>query len=373
LGRDAGDKGMTNLFYDEQEEHSRVKADIVASYFAVWATVMSSIADQIGYLDLYAGRGRYRSGEPSTPLLVLQQALDSSRLRGRLVAAFNDSDTESIKLLKGEVARLDGTDNLRHPPSYRVGRVSDDYIPLITEFQKRPTLTFLDPWGYQGLSRALIRETFQGFGCEVVFFFNYARIRAAIENNVVEPHMQAIFTAQRLDLLRREMVALPTRERELCVMIALAESIEELGRVLPPIPFRFARQGGQSSRYIVFVTKHLKGYEIMKEVMASRGVKDQDGVPKFAFLPASKGHQLSFTEDRPLLQLGRALLDEFGGRRLTVEELIADHTVGRPFIPSNYKTVLLQLESAGAVQCERPARARKNMMGNKTLLTFPRR
>ncbi|MCK9518099.1 MAG: three-Cys-motif partner protein TcmP, partial [Dehalococcoidia bacterium] len=83
---------MTNPFFNEQAEQSLVKTQIVVKYFAAWAKVMKGQADKIGYLDFYAGPGRYASGEKSTPLLVLEQAISNPGLADKLVTVFNDID-----------------------------------------------------------------------------------------------------------------------------------------------------------------------------------------------------------------------------------------------------------------------------------------
>jgi three-Cys-motif partner protein len=56
-------------FFQEQQEHSLIKALIVNKYFWSWANVMLAKAqtDRIYYIDLFAGPGRYQDGAKSTP------------------------------------------------------------------------------------------------------------------------------------------------------------------------------------------------------------------------------------------------------------------------------------------------------------------
>jgi three-Cys-motif partner protein len=64
-------------FFQEQQEHSFIKALIVKKYFWSWANVMLAKAktDRICYIDLFAGPGRYHNGAKSTPLLVLETVI----------------------------------------------------------------------------------------------------------------------------------------------------------------------------------------------------------------------------------------------------------------------------------------------------------
>src|SRR5438128_2151118 len=76
---------MSSDFFDEPEEQSLVKAEIVFSYFDAWSRIMAKRAERVGYFDFFAGPGRYKTGEKSVPLLVLERAIASPDLRQRLV------------------------------------------------------------------------------------------------------------------------------------------------------------------------------------------------------------------------------------------------------------------------------------------------
>lgn len=76
---------MTKKFFEERGDQSEVKARIVQKYFSAWANIVVGTARQFGngriaYIDLYAGPGRYRDGAASTPLLVLEKAIEDDRI-----------------------------------------------------------------------------------------------------------------------------------------------------------------------------------------------------------------------------------------------------------------------------------------------------
>ncbi|HLA27197.1 MAG TPA: hypothetical protein VJZ49_04825 [Syntrophales bacterium] len=83
---------VTNSFFDEQNEQSLIKATIVAKYFDVWANVIIGAqkrypdkTQKIAYIDLFAGRGRYDDGSQSTPLKILQNAIQKPDIHDRLI------------------------------------------------------------------------------------------------------------------------------------------------------------------------------------------------------------------------------------------------------------------------------------------------
>lgn len=57
----------TDDFFRETREQSRVKSEIIEKYFDTWARIITSTQDRqpfrierrIGYVDLFAGPGRY--------------------------------------------------------------------------------------------------------------------------------------------------------------------------------------------------------------------------------------------------------------------------------------------------------------------------
>jgi len=97
-------------FFEESREQSIVKTTIVSKYFWAWAKVIIPTAKKhgrkIAYLDLFAGPGRYQDGTKSTPLLVLQQAIDDPDMRQMLVTVFNDKDERHSQELDAAIKAL---------------------------------------------------------------------------------------------------------------------------------------------------------------------------------------------------------------------------------------------------------------------------
>jgi three-Cys-motif partner protein len=361
---------MTDEFYDEQEEQSAIKTAIVVKYFRPWTTIILSKVDKVGYLDLYCGPGKFKDGTKSTPLLILEQIAGSERLKDSVVTTFNDHNPVFIDDLKREVSHIVGIEELRYEPKYSTD-VGEAYEEFFENTKTIPLLCFLDPWGYKGLTRKLIEGIVKGFGSEVIFFFNYSRINAAIQNDLVEPHVGAIFGEERLVRLREVMKRLSPEARESLLMQELGMVFEEIGAPYL-IPFRIQRESGQK-HYICFVSKHPKGYEVMKDIMAGLGIKDIDGVPQFQYLPAKvqKELGLQFDSESPILALPGALRQRFRGQALSVGEIFKLHNVGTPFIRPNYKMVLKAMEDDGEVVCDPPKDKRKaNSLADHVIVTF---
>ena len=90
-------------FFDESTEQSQVKSRIVEKYFWAWAQIMKNRSDRIGYIDLFAGPGRYKDESKSTPLLVLETAIKEADIRDKLVSVFNDSNQDYTESLQNAI------------------------------------------------------------------------------------------------------------------------------------------------------------------------------------------------------------------------------------------------------------------------------
>lgn len=364
-------------FFDESTEQSRTKAEIVAKYLKTWAKIIIPSAkihsNKIGYLDLFAGTGRYKDGTKSTPILVLEKAISDNDLKNMLVTMFTDSDPKKIVTLKKNISMIPSISTLIYQPKIQVDTIGLHTSKELEAIKMIPCLTFLDPWGYKGLSRELFRSVLKDWGCECILFFNYNRINMGIRNPKVKTHIDALFGQERANQLRTLVHKLNTQNRENAVLSALEETIKEIGCTYL-LAFRFrSNTHNRISHHLIFVSKHYKGYQIMKDIMAKASSSAIQGVPSFEYSPTPLiEEQLTlFEEALPLNKLKKSILDTFHGHTLSVQQLFDQHNVGTSYIKKNYKEALKDLETCGDIQAKPPAAQRKkNTMGDSVMITI---
>lgn len=371
-------------FFNEQKEQSLIKARIVEKYFWAWAKVIigelkrqeqrrnSKEQLKVAYIDLFAGPGRYKDGSESTPLRVLETAIQDPELRDRLLTLFNDADANNTQSLQGYIASISNIAQLKHKPIVINNEVGQDIVNTFEENKLVPTLFFVDPWGYKGLSLQLINSVVKNWGCDCIFFFNYNRINMGLANNLVKNHMDALFGEERAGNLRDKLKSLQPVEKELTIVEEICEALKEMGGEYV-LPFRFKHHSGKrTSHHLIFVSKHITGYKIMKDIMAKESSTAEQGVPSFEYNPATQAQPLLFELTRPLDELENMLLDEFAGQTLTRVEVFNSHHVGKRYIEKNYREVLLKMESEGKITTEPPAdKRRKNTLAETVKIRFP--
>ena len=359
---------MTERFFEERQEQSEAKARIVSKYFSAWARVIMPSAQRnggkIAYIDLYAGPGVYKDGAASTPLLVLQTAIGHPQMAQMLVSYFNDAEFNNTRTLEREIHKLPNIERLKHSPIISCGEIDEEAEKIFVQTQLIPAFSFVDPFGYKGLSLKIVKGVIKDWGCDCIFFFNYNRINAGITNDNVSRHIDALFGKARADELRRTLPGRASQFREAAILEALAYELKGLGgRYVLPFTFKNS-SGTRTSHKLIFVSKSFKGYEIMKEIMAKESSTEDEGVPSFTYCPADASMPLLFSLAQPIGHLKESLRQCFAGRDLTLQEIYEAHSVDTPYVKKNYREVIKQLEADNIVS----ARSTK---GKRRAFTYP--
>lgn len=373
-------------FFDQQSEASGVKARIITKHFDTWSNIVLKKAVELGqkiaYIDLYCGPGRYGDGQKSTPLLVLEKAIAKPELAKNLVTIFNDEDPEAIEKLKEEVSKIKGIKTLANPPTIMCTKIGPEAEKYFLETSTVPSFTFIDPFGYVGLTRDLIKGVTKNWGCDCIFFFNYDRINRALSTSIFTPRMEAIFGKEQAAELEVQMQKIKgshggnPQKREEIIVDTLTKALEELSTGETYVrTFRF-KKGKRTSHMLVFVTHHPLGYRVMNELMAKEGHIDDAGISSYTYYDAPPNKNKLFYEEFDKLK--EKLLKKYAGKTRTLQEIYDKHSLRRDYILTNYRDALRELEDKGKVACDPPAKDRPMRKGTrtfapKTKVTFPPR
>lgn len=368
-------------FFDTPEQQSIIKSDLVTKYFGGWGTVMLRHTrrhpPRIAYIDLFSGPGRFADGTDSTPLMVLKLAIGDEQLRAHLVTMFNDSNPDYAAQLQASIDALPGIETLTYKPEVVNAEVGSEMVEMLRQARLVPTLFFIDPWGYRGLSLSLIGNAVRNWGCDCIFFFNYNRINPGINNPFVVERMNELFGPERAQALREKLSGASPELRQATIINELAEALRDVGgRIVLPFEFRSAH-GERTSHYLIFVSKHFLGYHIMKDVMAGYSSDDGD-VPSFEYIPfRSPQLPLLFELSKPhsIPSLKEKLLRDCVGSTQSVWDTYERYSVDTPYTLKNFHDAILGLEAEGRVTIDKPANRRMRggrvTLGKDRIVTFP--
>lgn len=373
---------VDETFFEDQTEASKIKTIIVSKYFPVWAKIILPQAkkynNDIAYIDLFSGPGLYDDGSKSTPLIILEKIIADEKLCKSTITIFNDSNPDFAKQLEVNISKLPSLDKLKHQPQICDESVGDEIAKRFGKMKMVPALSFIDPWGYKGLSLDLVASLVKSWACECIMFFNYRRINMALSNNIFKKHMDVMFGTKRADDIREKLPLIQAPEREAFVLEEVAKAIQSVG-VKYVLPFLFkTSSGSRTSHYLIFMSKNFLGYDIMKGIMANESSSTEQGVPSFEYNLATERQPLLFSLSRPLDKLEGMLLDDLAGQILSVKEIYETHSVGKKYILKNYKEILKKMEESGKITVEPERSKRRRVKGEPTLadsvkITFPKK
>lgn len=366
------DFGVEERFFDLPSESSRIKQKFVVDYFLSWTNVLARDRT-VGYADLFAGPGRYKSGDKSVPILIAEHVIRDDRLRTCVRLWFNEADPQYAAQLKDNISSLPGIHSLRFKPAFTTKIVNKS---LAKHSFSIPTFVFADPCGYKGLSLQLIANALRGFGNDCLFFFNYRRVNMKLSYPVMDESIDEFFESERAHTLRREIGILKPRAREEAVLKAIREAIREAGGI--PVVFAFRScEGGGTSHHLVFASKHPKGAGIMKRIMNDCSSEVIEGIGSWDFNPRDSA-SATLPLFSPLDDVCDRLLEVFVGRTLTFKQLLAQEARETQYTDSNYRDAVLRLEVEFRIQVEPPAQGRRMQAGStkrtlpeSTKLSFP--
>jgi three-Cys-motif partner protein len=371
-------KVSSKKFFAEQTAHSRVKADIVYKYVLAWAAIVLNPkfngTGTAAYVDLFSGPGSYDDGARSTPLLIAEAVLKKPQLVQGLQMFFNDIETSLTNSLRQEISGLADVASLRHAPRYSSSPATIDLIDSLHLSVDVPQFYFLDQFGWADITPDLVRRIFKNQKCDCAFFLRTPRVIAAVSNSKAREAMVTLFGQEGLESIKRSFRDRP-REKELVVLEHLKETMRLAGApYFQPFPFRLG-DGNSPRQHLIYLGKHSKGLEVMKDVMDRSSTMHHNGVPQMGYTDGPVQHGL-FNPD-PIPGLQNELLTFFAGRTATVGEIFEEHHVTNEcFLLRNYQEALRRLEAAGCVKTtpasfERPTRTGIVTMSELVKVTFP--
>ena len=334
-------------FFKQQRANSAMKTEVVSAYFEAWSNVMTSAQnDVVQYFDLLCGPGRYEDGTPSTPLKIVEIAARHPILRSKLRIVFSDQDEEMLKRLKKELHELPATHDLRYKPLVMKGDAVNVDSRILSASQRHPTFSFVDPFGYRALSREVISGLLKGWGNDVVLFFNYSDVNRAISNSVMTGNMTDLFGQERSLNLRGELDGLLPHQRKQIIVDGMVDALTERVKALG-LPFGFTVAGTQrESHHLIFLSKHIRGYEIMRDVMLKRNNRTGEDLRSLGYSDINEDTPFLFEFSQQLSNLPSRLLEKYSGGVWTRDELYEADLVGTVYKKKDYNAALKALEEA---------------------------
>jgi three-Cys-motif partner protein len=205
VGRRRSDVTMgTKDFWLEPDDETRIKMDIVTKYFLAWKSVIcnqlhlyNKDSARLAYIDLYAGRGRYKNREAATAVRIAEAVAGDPDLAWRVILVMNEGHRETFAAPPRHLDAVPGIAALRHKPLIENTDALDAIARYVRRYRDVAKLVFIDPWGWNNLSPDLLQTMVEGWGSDCIFFFNNRRIRLGLTNPQIEMTINKLFGTAR--------------------------------------------------------------------------------------------------------------------------------------------------------------------------------
>lgn len=148
-------------------------------------------------------------------------------------------------------------------------------------------------------------------------------------NEAVRQHMDALFGKERANRLREQLWGVDPSNREALIVEDLCAALREQGAAYV-LPFTFKNESGsRTSHHLIFATKHFRGYEIMKGIMAKESSEHHQGVASFEYSPASEEFPILFGLSRPWMTSSKCCSAILPAKPLQCAKFMSGIVLGR--------------------------------------------
>jgi three-Cys-motif partner protein len=352
-------------------EHARVKHEIQRRYLGAWLAILGAMKPLVLF-DGFAGRGHYNGGEPGSPLVFWNRAVEAVN-RGRpkrVEIECVEADNANFTELSTTIADLD------HPGvAIRAhhGKFASEALAKANALRDLswvpPVFWTADPYGFRGVPLEVLKELMSLARSEVMLTFMVRDMRRFLGEESHEAPLNELFGG---DAWRACLELAPGEQREQKILLTYSELIrKDVARFATP--FRvFEDDRAQTLYYLIHLTNEPLGMRKMKEAMVKQSAD-------MTFWPLTRRDPdqiaLDVEETEPYVSLQEHLVSTYLGRSLLFEELLnEDYPLG-VWVETHYRAALGALEKAGRANVDRshredPTRRKASGIKLEDRLTF---
>jgi len=355
------------------EPHTQAKHIILRNYLRAWFPIMGRWNKRILYMDGYAGPGEYDGGQEGSPIIAIKEALNYLDFcekynisKPEIVFIFIEADKERFAHLKAKIKRLKLKKEIKIDVIHSTFEdVTKEIIDSLEEQEASlaPAFIFIDPCGYN-LPFELIQKLMAYDKCEIFINFMYEFINRFIERDGQEAVLTRLFGGDEWKKLRLGMMS--PRQRKQSIHGLYQKQLEErAARYVRSFEIKGKRN---STKYFLFYgTNHKLGLEKMKTAMWK---VDTGG--GFTFSDATDPNQVVLFGDKPDYEkLKNLIVNKFGKKITTIEEIEDFVLCDTPFLPTHFKrSILAPMEKSGELVVLKTSRKKSGSFPKGTIIKF---
>lgn len=251
-----------------------VKNSVIASFFLPWVKIVllqaRKAGNKIGFLDFSAGPGRNADGSEAAPVLILRTVADHPEVGQMFVSVFTDKDPKNVIKLRQSVAAIEGIGSLQCEPQIEKAATYEELVSGMKKIGSFPSIVIIDPFSVKDLNLHSLCETAGEWNFDYIFLFHYNQLEKIIDNPFRAKYLDSVFGKQAADRLRTVSDRLNVEQKERFIVSTFLGCLRGFKGSHAVVLKNGDHESG-STQFLVFVSKYVTRYRLMKEVLAANG------------------------------------------------------------------------------------------------------
>ena len=315
--------------------HTAAKHAILRRYLQAWFPKITSRYRKVGFIDGFAGPGEYLGGEPGSPLIALEVAVQHKidMSTKELVYLFVEEDRQRYNHL----AQVIGSLSL---PNYiKIDHFCGSFVDAMGQVlnslsnSMAPTLIMIDPFGVKGMPLDTIKQLAQFPKTEFLISLMYESMNRFMTTPEFEPHMDELYGTEEW---RQAIEMIGSKEKHRFLVDLFTNQLKSCGMEFTRT-FELKDAGNRNEYDLVFATHSIDGLKAIKDAMWK---VDPSGFFVFSDATAST-QQTLFTLEPNFAQLGSLIVDHFKGQTVSVDQIESFVLVDTAFRETHFKRQIL--------------------------------
>jgi len=252
---------LGNDLFEERRLQTVSKHNIFENYLEPWARIISNQrwCKDAYYIDAFAGTGKYiKTGEAGSPVIAANILLKCQKPTCKFHCICIEKDPRRFKILQDSLKQFRGKLNIE--------RYNGEFLHFIDRILKTigksPAFFFIDPEGFAGMDFDKIEAILNLPHTELLINFQYNAIQRWLKAPRVETTIRKLFGTPEYKKAKREIDLIELYKRQ----------IRQTGAFVWYFRNKFP-EIDRTFYYLVYATKKVVGFKIMKAVMLSEQSK----------------------------------------------------------------------------------------------------
>lgn len=335
------------------KKHTIVKHQLLKEYLHPWSVILGKYHN-INIFDCFAGRGRYTNKKEGSPLIIIKiiakihQVINIPLKRIRCI--FIEKNEKNYLNLVKEINIELNTHSDKYKGwleiHYYHGECEEKINKILDKFGKDldPSFFFIDPNGFSGYPFEMIKRILSIPRTEVFLTFMTSfllRFAEYIEKISYKKTIEKQFGTCNISEMLNNYLNL-SKDR---AYLEIYRKLLHKNNVKYTFPFQINDDEKRQIKYfLLHCTNHIKGAELMKEIMFNTGTKG-----RFGFFGPTEG-QMKITQFYDLDNLKKILLTDFKNKKISYLEIRKKLHNDTLYIKKQIREVLLSLEEEGKIK-----------------------